>query len=160
MISCFTGGTIVQSLTSNDKYGAIRELIYKAPIFTEVEDRRKIEDAVIHREKIVGTGLGRGVAVAHGTTSEVKRIIIALGISEKGIDFDSIDKAPVHLLFVITNPPEKRVEYLIALAAVTRLVRDDNFRSSLYKEVPTEEIEKKICEAFGSCLKKYQKVAV
>ncbi len=160
MINCFTGGTIVQSLTSNDKYGAIRELIYKAPIFMEVKDRRKVEDAIIQRENILSTGLGRGVAVAHGTTSEVKRIIIALGISEKGIDFDSIDKVPVHLLFVITSPPEKKVEYLIALAAVTRLVRDDNFRSSLYREVPSEAIEKKIREAFGSCLKKYNKIAV
>lgn len=159
MLNCFTGGTIVQSLASNDKYGAIKELIYKAPIFTELKDRKKLEDAVIYREKVVSTGLGRGVAVAHGTIPEAKRIIIALGISSKGIDFDSIDKSPVHLLFVITNPPEMKVEYLIALAVVTRLVRNDEFRASLHQSLPSEEIEKKICAAFSSCLQKYTKIA-
>lgn len=159
MISCFTGGTIVQSLTSREKYEAIKEVIDKAPVFTEFKDRKKLKDAVVYREKMLSTGLGRGVAIAHGTTSAVKKITIAMGISEKGIDFDSIDKAPVHLLFVITSPPEKKVDYLAALAAVTSVVRDDTFRESLCKSDQSEEIEKRICAAFDACLKKYQKIS-
>ena len=160
MTACFRGGTIVPSLTSSDKYEAIRELIHRAPIFAKVANVKKIEEAVILREHIHSTSLGHGVAIAHGATLEVNRIIIALGISEKGIDFGSIDKIPVHLLFVITSPPEKKVEYLIALAAVTRLVRDDSFRKSLNATVPCQEIEKKIYRAFHSCLKKYNKIVV
>ncbi|MBA7631242.1 hypothetical protein ES703_38772 [subsurface metagenome] len=82
-----------------------------------------------------------------------------MGISEKGIDFDSIDKVPVHLLFVITSPPGKKVDYLAALAAVASVVRNDAFRESLCKFAPSEEIEKRICAAFGSCLKKYRKIS-
>ena len=112
MLGCFRGGTVVQSLASHDKFDAIRELIHKAPIFAGLGCREELEEAVVQREKILSTGLGRGVAVAHGTTEMISDIIIALGISEAGIDFDSFDKAPVHLLFVITNPPGRQMERL------------------------------------------------
>ncbi|MBA7631248.1 hypothetical protein ES703_38778 [subsurface metagenome] len=145
MTGCFHRGAIVQGLRSSDKYDAIKELIQKAPVFSKMNNR-EVEEAVIQREKILSTGLGRGVALAHGTTPAVKEIMIALGISQKGIKFDSFDNAPVH--------PEKKVEYLSALAAVTSLVRDDEFRASLYAPVPAFEIEKKISQAFQSCLKR------
>ena len=89
----------------------------------------------------------------------VDDIVIALGISEEGIDFDSFDHVPVHLLFVITNPPEKQMEYLVALSTVSRLVRDEAFRESLRATVPAREIELKICQAFSECLKKYGKLS-
>jgi PTS system nitrogen regulatory IIA component len=158
MLRCFRGGTVVQSISSNDKFEAIRELIRKAPVFASMEDKKTVEEAVIRRERVLSTGLGRGVAVAHGTTDVVQDIVIALGISEAGIDFDAIDQAPVHLLFVITNPPGRQMEYLTALSAVTRLVRDESFRNSLQARIPAREIELKICEAFSECLKKYGQI--
>jgi PTS system nitrogen regulatory IIA component len=159
MLRCFKGGTVVQSLSSHDKFDAIRELIHKAPVFAGLGCREKLEEAVVQREKILSTGLGRGVAVAHGTTDTIDDIIIALGISREGIDFDSFDDAPVHLLFVITNPPGRQMEYLVALSTVTRLVRDEVFRNSLRATVPAREIELMICEAFSDCLNKYGKVS-
>ena len=158
MLKCFRGGTVVQRISSNDKFDAIRELIQKAPVFSSMSDKKTVEEAVIRREKVLSTGLGRGVAVAHGTTEVVDDIVIALGISEGGIEFDAIDQAPVHLLFVITNPPGRQVEYLTALSAVTRLVRDDNFRQSLRAKIPARQIELRICEAFSECLKKYGRI--
>ena len=155
MLSCFRGGTVVQSLSSQDKFDAIRELIHKAPVFAGLGCRDKLEEAVVQREKILSTGLGRGVAVAHGTTDTIDEIVIALGISQGGIDFDSFDNAPVHLLFVITNPPSRQMEYLVALSTVTRLVRDDVFRQSLRATAPAREIELKICQAFSDCLDRY-----
>jgi PTS system nitrogen regulatory IIA component len=158
MLKCFRGGTVVQSISSNDKFEAIRELIRKAPVFASARDKESVEEAVIRREKVLSTGLGRGVAVAHGTTDVVEDIVIALGISEAGIEFDAIDQAPVHLLFVITNPPGRQMEYLTALSAVTRLVRDEGFRRSMRAKIPAREIELKICEAFSECLKKYGQI--
>jgi PTS system nitrogen regulatory IIA component len=158
MLKCFRGGTVVQSISSSDKFEAIRELIHKAPVFASMADKRTVEEAVIRREKVLSTGLGRGVAVAHGTTEVVDDIVIALGISEAGIEFEAIDRAPVHLLFVITNPPGRQIEYLTALSAVTRLVRDESFRQSLRAKVPAREIELKICDAFSECLKKYGQI--
>ena len=158
MLKCFRGGTVVQRISSIDKFDAIRELIRKAPVFSSMTDKQTVEEAVIRREKVLSTGLGRGVAVAHGTTELVEEIVIALGISEAGIEFDAVDQAPVHLLFVIANPPGQQLEYLTALSAVTRLVRNESFRKSLRAKVPAHEIELKICEAFSECLKKYAKI--
>jgi PTS system nitrogen regulatory IIA component len=159
MLSCFQGGTVVQSLASQDKFDAIRELIHKAPVFAGLGCREKLEEAVVRRERILSTGLGHGVAVAHGTTDTIDEIVIALGISKTGIDFDSFDHVPVHLLFVITNPPGRQMEYLVALSTVTRLVRDEAFREFLQTKVPAHEIELKICQAFSECLDKYGKLS-
>jgi PTS system nitrogen regulatory IIA component len=155
MLQCFRGGTVVAHLASRDKFEAIRELIRKAPVFDGLAIRDRIAKAVIAREKLLSTGLGRGVAVAHGTTDAVQEIIIALGISQNGIDYGAIDGAPVHLLFVIANPPGMQAEYLFALAAVTRLVRDDSFRDSLCQEASSLELEQRICDAFSESLKNY-----
>ena len=157
MTDCFHGGSVVQSLSSRNKYDAIKELIRKAPVFADVEDKRQIENAVIQREKILSTGLGRGVAMAHGTTAVVNNIVIALGISVDGINFGSVDKTPVNLLFLIANPPECQVDYLITLAAVTSIVRDDSFRSCLCAATPTIELEEKMHQAFHACLSKYDR---
>jgi PTS system nitrogen regulatory IIA component len=158
MLRCFNGGTVVAGLESRDKFEAIRELIHSAPVFNGVETRNRIIEAVVRREKILSTGLGRGVALAHGTTDAVDRIVIALGISRLGIDYQAVDQAPVHLLFVIINPPGRQVEYLLALAAVTRMVRDEDFRRSLQGEAPAAEIEGRICAAFSENVKNYYQV--
>lgn len=149
---------MVQNLASREKYQAIEELIGKAPIFEPAASSRRVAEAVIEREKLLSTGLGRGVAVAHGTTEAVSDIVIVLGISEKGIDFDAFDEVPVHLLFVIANPPHRQPDYLVALAAVTRLVRDEDFRAALRDRVPAHEIEQKICLAFSESLKRYAEI--
>jgi PTS system nitrogen regulatory IIA component len=158
MLRCFRGGTVVQNLESRDKYDAIQELVGKAPVFTGSSTSSLVAEAVIRRERLLSTGLGKGVAVAHGTTPAVSDITIALGISEEGIEFDSFDSVPVHLLFVIANPPHRQPDYLLALSAVTRLVRDDAFREALRARVPAREIERKICAAFSECLRKYNKI--
>jgi len=158
MLQCFNGGTVVAGLESRDKFEAIRELIHSAPVFNGVDTRNRITEAVVQREKILSTGLGRGVALAHGTTDAVDRIVIALGISRQGIDYEAVDQAAVHLLFVIINPPGRQVEYLLALAAVTRMIRDEDFRRSLQGEAPAEEIEGRICVAFSESVKNYYQV--
>ena len=160
MLQCFNGGTVVAGLQSRDKFEAIRELIHSAPIFDGAETRNRITEAVVQRERILSTGLGRGVALAHGTTDAVDRIVIALGISREGIDYQAVDQALVHLLFVIINPPGRQVEYLLALAAVTRMVRDEEFRRSLQSEAPAAEIEDRICAAFSENVRNYYKVPV
>lgn len=156
MRECFIGGTIVHNLTSRDKFSAIQEIIYKAPVFSGNRDTQKIKKAVIDREKMHSTGLGHGVAIAHGETEEVDNLTITLGISPGGIDFDAYDKAPAKLIFIITHPPGMWSEYLIALAAVTRVVRDNIFRNALHGCRSSGEAEKMICDAFRSSVKKYR----
>lgn len=145
----FTSGTVVCRLDSTEKYTAIYELIEKAPIFRNLSNQEAFEKAVVQREKTQSTGYGKGVAFAHGRTAEVSTLFIALGISRQGIPWNAVDGRPVHLLFVIANNEEKNPEYLLALAALAELVRNDTFRSRLIHGGSTEELEKFLCAAFA-----------
>ena len=89
-LSCFKGGS-VKTIDSKNKFDAIKELIHKTPILvSNVKNIKKLEDSVIEREKLISTGLGNGIAIAHGKCMEVNRIIIVLGISYKGINYNEI----------------------------------------------------------------------
>ena len=151
---CFEKGSVVEDLLSESKSEALRELIQKADIFSEIDDVECFKDAVLKREKLKSTGLGRGVAVAHGETEEVKRLLVALGISKKGIQYESTDGEPVHLLFILASPLHDK-EYLTVLSAIIRLVRDDDFRRHLLAYGNTEDIENKMHSQFLTCIAKH-----
>jgi nitrogen PTS system EIIA component len=149
-IRYFQAGTVVGGLKSKDKYSAIRELVQKAPIFSSLKDPCRIEQAAIEREKILTTGLGRGVAIAHGKTSCVEETVILLGISRHGIDFESMDGEPVHLLFLIANPPEKTDEYLLALSTLTCVMRNQTFLASLRCADTAHTAQKLMADRFAA----------
>ena len=151
-ISCFTHGTVVCDLENTDKYRAIHELICEAPVFRDVEGVEYLEKAVVNREQLQSTGLGNGIAVAHGKSPAVGDIVMALGISRKGIDFDAIDGKPVHFLFLVANPPGMQLEYLLALSVLVRVIRDEQFRDELLHCYDSIQIESRLHQAFHASM--------
>jgi PTS system nitrogen regulatory IIA component len=152
-IHCFEKGSVVGGLKSRDKFAAIRELIHKSQVLSRLENPHRVEKAAIKREKLYTTGLGEGIAIAHGKTEEVKELNVVLGISPNGINFDALDGKPVHLLFLIANPPHRENEYLLVLSALARLLRDKNICTFLKTNRDYQKIEKKMFTAFQRCLK-------
>ncbi len=148
ILHCFQTGSVVPDLASPDKYEAIRELIRRAPVFQEITDRAAFEESVIARERLQSTGLGHGVAVAHGRTAGAGRVVIALGLSRQGIPFDSPDGEPVQLLFVIASPVSLSLDYLQALSTLVRCVRSRSLRDSLFTPGDVASIESRIRDAF------------
>lgn len=144
----------VCALESDDKYEAIHELLNGAPVFEDLECLDRIERAVVTRERIQSTGLGHGVAVAHGKCEEVGDLAMALGISWRGIDFGALDDEPVHFLFVVANPPGMQLEYLLALSVIVRVIRDDRFRRELLSSRSIEEIERRLIRALAAAMRK------
>ena len=128
---------------------AIREVIERASVFTDQARRSSVETAVIARERLQSTGIGGGVAVAHGEVAHVAQVTIALGISRGGIPFDSVDGRPVHLLFVFATPPDQRQEYLQALCTIARLVKADFFDKAVNGNLSSSAIQERLCKAFG-----------
>ena len=140
--------SVVLQLSSATKEEAVRELIRRAPVFREVADAPELAAAVMKREKIMSTGLGRGVAIAHGECSAIPHVAVALGISEKGIAFDALDGKPVHLLFVVVNPEPIRNKYLEVLSTLTKLLRFDDVRGELRCCTCISEVEGTLRRAF------------
>jgi PTS system nitrogen regulatory IIA component len=148
--SVFGAGSVVWELESTDKYGAIREIVHRSAVFRNIPslDLSSFAESVIEREQIQSTGFGHGVAVAHGRTPEVAQSKIALGVSKRGVSYDSVDGAPVHLLFIVANHPERQMDYLQILSKLVSLVRDPQFREELLSCMSKNELEDKICNAF------------
>lgn len=123
--------SIILHLKNAEKKAAIRELLNRAPVFKNIRSLESLENAILSREKVMSTGLGRGVAIAHGEAPELPDVVVALGLSEKGINFDAVDGKPVHILFLIVNSKLKRGEYLEVLSTLTKLVRKDDVREKM-----------------------------
>ena len=108
----------------------------------EITDRPKFLKAIIEREKLASTGVGEGVAIPHARTEAAKGMVVVFARSEKGVDFESLDKEPVHLIFMIAAPEKAVTPYLKALARISRLLGDKPFRESLRKvDSPREVME-------------------
>ena len=95
-----------------------------------VEDN-DIYKALVDREKLGSTGIGKGVAIPHAKTESAKELTVAFGISRKRIDFNSMDDEEVHIFFVFASPNKDSQIYLKVLARISRLIREENFRQNL-----------------------------
>ncbi len=151
-ISCFSHGTVVCDLESTEKFQAIHELLSNAPVFRDIDGIDHLESAVVQRERVQSTGLGSGIAVAHGKCPDVAKIVIALGVSRKGIDFAAMDGDPVHLLFLVANPPGMPLEYLLALSVLVRVIKNEQFRRELLNCSDPAEIETRLDRAFQASM--------
>ena len=110
-----------------------------------VEDN-DIYKALVDREKLGSTGIGKGVAIPHAKTESAKELTVAFCISTKGIDFNSMDDEEVHIFFVFASPNKDSQIYLKVLARISRLIREENFRQNLMDCKTAKEVISCIAE--------------
>ncbi len=134
---------ILPALKSRDKKGAIQELVQTARKAFEGEKftAAEIVDGIVQREKKGSTGLGDGVGIPHEKLEGIKGVIGAFGRAASGIEWNSVDGAPVDLIFLILAPPSKSEAYLQALQKVTSALRRPNFLKFLRAAKTSKEIE-------------------
>jgi len=133
---------IVPELTATSNEGVIREMIGSlagAGYFkgTETED---IVKAVLKRELLGSTGIGRGVAIPHTKHNSVEKLIGTVALSRPGVTFDSLDGEPVHVFVLLISPQDRPGDHLRALENVSRSLRDDGFVRSLRQATTREAI--------------------
>jgi mannitol/fructose-specific phosphotransferase system IIA component (Ntr-type) len=97
-------------------------------------------NALREREEVTSTGIGNGVAIPHAKVEGLQRISIAFARSAAGVDFQSLDDAPVHLFFVVVAPPGSVSDYLKTLAAISALLKKEKNRTALLKAGTKAEI--------------------
>ncbi len=126
-------------LKGTTKAEALRELIACMHSASEVKKPEALTDAVFHREALMSTGIGLGVAIPHVRLSSVTDIVMAVGVSRDGIaDYETLDAQPVHVVFLIAAGEKQHGEYLRLLSGISRRIKDESFRKSLL-EVSTPE---------------------
>lgn len=118
-------------LHADDKRGALEAL---AALFVQNDSSLDVETITRvfeEREALASTGVGSGVAIPHGRLSGVSRLMAAVGVAKRGVDFDAIDGRPAHILVAVLGPERQTGEHLKALARFSRLLRDENVRARL-----------------------------
>ena len=136
-------------LTAEDKEGVIREMV-QALLDAGKIDRNELESiikAILKREELGSTGIGRGVAVPHTKHPSVDRLVGTVAVSHEGVDFNSLDGERVQLLFLLISPPDRPGDHLRALENISRQLRDDTFCRFLKKAKTAVEIEQLLDEA-------------
>lgn len=131
---------IIAELNSIDKESAINELIDLFKNDSRVDDIEKVRQAVLDREKIMSTGVGKGFAIPHGKTDSVKEIIAAFGRKKDGIEYDALDGNPVNLIFLLVGRDTMISAHIKLLSRVSRMMNKDDFRLRLLNAETSEEI--------------------
>ena len=98
------------------------------------------------RERLGSTAIGDGIAIPHGKLPSVTRILGTFGRHVQGVDFESLDGNPTHLFFMLVAPEDSTSLHLKALARVSRLLRDGNFRERLLNAPDANELFRLIRE--------------
>ena len=117
---------VVPDLNAETKFDAIQRLVAGLARADAIPADREAEimAAILRREELGTTAIGRGVAVPHGKHSSIPRVVAAIGFSPAGIDFDSLDRKPVHLVILVLSPFDAAAQNLRALQqVVTELKR-------------------------------------
>lgn len=143
-------------LAAEDKEGVIEEMVRALLDAGKIKEDEldSIVKAVLKREELGSTGIGRGVAVPHTKHPSVDRLVGTVAVSLEGVDFDSLDGEKVHLFFLLVSPPDRPGDHLRALENISRRLRDATFCRFLKQSGTPEDIRQLLDEAdnnqFGS----------
>src|SRR2546425_4239571 len=133
---------IAPELKANTKEGVIREMVesLRAAGYFKAGEPEDIVKAILKRELLGSTGIGRGVAIPHTKHPSVDRLVGTVAVSRGGVAFDSLDGEPVHVFVMLISPQDRPGDHLRALENVSRSLRDDGFVRSLRQATSREGI--------------------
>lgn len=137
---------ILPALHATSKPKIIRELASYLAERHDAIDEADLTRVLIDREGLASTAIGEGVAIPHGKLPTVNEIVACVGRARKGVDFDSMDGEPTYLFFVLVAPENSTGEHLKALARISRVFKDSQFRSRLLHAVDADSMFEVIAE--------------
>ncbi len=122
------------------KYAVLEELVDLLDGSGKVCNKKKLFVDLFNREKKASTGIGKGIAFPHVRTMQARDFVMGFARSAEGYDFDSIDKKPVHLFFVMVAPPYDDTLYLRVFKSLASLLQYDSLREELLSAKSEHEI--------------------
>lgn len=142
-------GAILPALKGKDRDEVIRELVDAlvacgaAPASLAAE----LLDKMIARERVHSTGFGCGVAVPHVKHAGVTTMVAAVGLSQRGVDFSSLDKQPVYTVFLLLSPDDKPEEHLKAMELIFKNLSKETFRRLMRQTQDAAQVRELLAES-------------
>ena len=137
-----TENLISADLSGKTKFQLIEELLDLLHYGGKVQDRDLALKDVLAREGYLSTGLENGLAIPHAKTDGVSELVMAFGLKKDGVEFESLDNKPAHLIFLVLSPRDTSGPHIRALATITKNLKDAKRRKSLLKAQSAGEIKK------------------
>jgi fructose-specific phosphotransferase system IIA component len=122
---------LVVPLKGKDKKSTITELVDTLNDNGQLLDRDKALKAVLMREETRSTGIGSAIAIPHGKCDATKELVMAVGIAAEPVEFESVDGKPVKIILLLVSPADQTGPHIQALAKISRLMLDEEFKTSL-----------------------------
>lgn len=154
MMQLVADGAIIPKLVSTQRDEVIAELV--DALISAGSAAAKLRDelvkSVLERERRGSTGFGRGVAVPHVKHRSVKSMAAAIGLSDRGVEFNALDKQPVFSVFLLLSPEDRPEEHLQAMEVIFKNLSKDTFRRFLRQATTVDEVRTLLEEADNQLL--------
>ncbi|MFH0736227.1 MAG: PTS sugar transporter subunit IIA [bacterium] len=131
---------ILPDLQGTTKLEVINELVDLLKGDERVDDLEELRRAVLDREKIMSTGVGKGFAIPHAKTDAVNDMIAAFGKTTKFVEYEALDEQPVHLVFLLVGKENYVAPHIKLLSRISRMMNKEEFREDLLAAKNAEEI--------------------
>lgn len=135
-----TENLVVTGLEGESKDEIIDKMIDLVSASPKVLEKEKVREAIFEREKIMSTGVGNGFAIPHGKTDAVSDIVAAFAVTEKPIDYQSLDEKPVRLVFLLVARDNMVGPHIKLLSRISRLMNKEEFRNRLLDLKTSREV--------------------
>lgn len=119
-------------LKGNSKHAVIEELLDLLVSCGKVKDKELALRDCFERENYLSTGFENGLAIPHAKTEAVDDLVLAFGISQKGIEFDSLDGNPAHFIFLLLSPVNESGPHIKVLSQITRQFQDKSTANRVF----------------------------
>ena len=127
-------------IKAKTKRDIIKELLESIKESKKIVDYDKCLSDLYAREELGTTGIGKNVALPHAKTEGVTDLLIGIGVSKNGINYNSIDEEDAKIFFMFLSPSGETQEYLKILARISRLIRENDFRTKIINAKTTSEL--------------------
>lgn len=131
---------ILPNLSGTDRPGILRALAEGMAQNGVISDTDSLYRRLVEREELGSTAIGGGVAIPHCKMDNLEEVVVAVGLSREGVEFESEDGAPVRLFFLLASPSDKPAAHLRSLAAISKWVKADRHVERLLELDDPEEI--------------------
>ncbi|MCR9132715.1 MAG: PTS sugar transporter subunit IIA [bacterium] len=143
--------TVLPNLEANTKTQVINDLIDTLKSVLDDQAVKAVRESVFERERIMSTGVGKGLAIPHCKTQAVDKNYAAFARLSKPLDFNSIDNEPVQIIFLLVGPDGNHSQHIKLLSRISRLMNS----SSFHEKILNSETSEVIIEAFRDEEEKY-----
>ncbi|MDA3898985.1 MAG: PTS sugar transporter subunit IIA [Spirochaetes bacterium] len=133
-------------LKSKTKHDAFRELLEVLKNAGKISNSEVVFHAIIERDDQLSTAIENGIALPHAKTTEVDRLVLAVGISPAGIECSSHDGELSHIFFLLLAPPDQSGPHIEALSEISRATKSSAFRRLLLASQSADEIVELFCD--------------